>query len=275
MRYFTFHLYVSLDYSGNKQEITKNMAEKNAGSRSFTLIAIAVVVLVIIGAIGYGIWVISAGSGEASQDIGDVAPDLESESGEQVYQIEPAGSEARFYINEVLNGEDVRVVGATKEVGGQLTINLDDPSQSTIGTIVINARTIETDNGNRNRALRNNILRSANDEYEFIRFEPTALTGLPSEPVEVGTEINFQVVGNLTILDTTNEVTFDTTATLGADNIIEGLASTEILYADYGISIPRVPFVASVEDNVLIELDFIATPMSEEAEATEATEASE
>ena len=250
------------------------MAEKNTGSRRFTLIAIAVIVLVIIGAVGYGIWVISAGSGEASQDIDDVTPDLATTSTEQVYEIEPSGSEARFYINEVLNGEDVRVQGTTQDVGGQLTLNLNNPSQSEIGTIVINARTIATDNNNRNRALRNNILRSARDEYEFIRFEPTTLTGLPTEPVTVGTEISFQIVGNLTILDTTTEVTFDTTATLGADDIIEGLASTEILYADYGISIPRVPFVASVEDNVLLELAFIATPVSQDDNAEE-TEASE
>lgn len=247
------------------------MTEQNPASRRFTIVAIIAILVVIIGAVAYGIWVAAAGDGEASQDIDDVVADLDNSLGEQVYQIEPAGSEARFYIDEVLNGEDVTVVGTTKEVGGQLTINLDDPSQSQVGEIVINARTLATDNNNRNRALRNNILRSAQDQYEFITFTPTSLTGLPTDPVEAGTEISFQIVGDLAILDTTNEATFDATVTLGTDDIVEGLASITILYDDYDISIPSVPFVASVEDDVRLEFEFIATPVTED-DSMEATE---
>ena len=36
-------------------------------------------------------------------------------------------------------------------------------------------------------------------------------------------------------------------------------ASTEIKYADWGISIPRVPSVASVEETVTLEIEFVAT----------------
>ncbi|MEZ4836406.1 MAG: hypothetical protein R2873_31175 [Caldilineaceae bacterium] len=34
--------------------------------------------------------------------------------------------------------------------------------------------------------------------------------------------------------------------------------STQVLRGDYDISIPRVPFVASVEDEVILELDLVA-----------------
>ena len=37
-------------------------------------------------------------------------------------------------------------------------------------------------------------------------------------------------------------------------------ATTTIKYADWGISIPQVPFVSGVQDSVTLALDFVATP---------------
>ena len=48
------------------------------------------------------------------------------------------------------------------------------------------------------------------------------------------------------------------TATAAAESRIEGMATTSIAYADYGISIPQVRQVASVADQVRFELDFVA-----------------
>jgi hypothetical protein len=52
--------------------------------------------------------------------------------------------------------------------------------------------------------------------------------------------------------------TFDMQVTAVAEDRLEGTASTTIRYADYDISIPEVPSVTGVEDEVELQLDFAA-----------------
>ena len=55
-------------------------------------------------------------------------------------------------------------------------------------------------------------------------------------------------------------MTFDVTATAQTQTRLEGTATTTIRYADYGISIPQVRQVASVDQQVRLEIDFVAVP---------------
>lgn len=175
------------------------------------------------------------------------------------FSIDSEQSSASFTLEEDLRGERVTVVGTTPDVGGTITVNMSDPSASTVGTIAVNARTLETDADMRNRAIRSRILNSAEDEYEFIIFEPTALSNFSAESVSVGDTLTFDITGNLTIKDTTNEVTFTTSVTVDSDTQISGTASANVLYADYGLVIPDVPSVANVTDDVDLEINFVAT----------------
>ena len=43
-----------------------------------------------------------------------------------------------------------------------------------------------------------------------------------------------------------------------AENRLQGTASSTIRYADWGVSIPQVPSVAGVGDQVALHLDFVA-----------------
>ena len=172
-----------------------------------------------------------------------------------VYEINSAQSTASFIVDEVLGGSPKTVVGTTDQVAGQIAFDLADPTQAQLGTILIDARTLATDDEGRNRALGNQILNS--DQYEYISFNPVELTGLPDD-AQVGQSFTFQVIGDLTIKDTTRPATFEVTVTPAADGTLEGTASTVIRYADWNVSIPRVPFVASVDDNVALQLDFTA-----------------
>ncbi|HEX6292529.1 MAG TPA: YceI family protein [Herpetosiphonaceae bacterium] len=174
-----------------------------------------------------------------------------------VAQIIPEESEARFIIDEVLNNAPKTVVGTTNQVAGEIAVDPDNLSQSQLGTIQVNARTLTTDSEFRNRAIKNRILLT--DQYEFITFTPKQLVGLP-QSATIGQSYSFQIVGDLTIRDATREVTFDVTATPASDTRLEGTAKTTISYADYGITIPRVPQVASVAEQVRLEIDFVAVP---------------
>jgi polyisoprenoid-binding protein YceI len=172
-----------------------------------------------------------------------------------VYNIDPSQSEARFIIQEILRGADTTVVGTTSNVGGQLALDLSDPRTAQVGPIVINARDITTDNDFRNRAISNEILLT--NQYELITFVPTAVVGLP-ESVAVGESITFQIVGDLTITDTTRQVTFDVTVTAVSPTELRGTATTEILHGDFGLTIPFSQAVSAVDNNVVLEFAFVA-----------------
>ncbi|MFN2103939.1 MAG: YceI family protein [Candidatus Promineifilaceae bacterium] len=182
-------------------------------------------------------------------------PAAESAGDLPIYEIDPAQSEARFTINEVLRGAPTTVVGRSSNLGGQIALDLANPSTAQVGTILINARDFLTDNEFRNRAISNEILLT--NDYEYITFEPTAVRGLP-ETAEIGQTYDLQITGILGITDATREVTFDARVTPLSESEIAGLASVEIRYADFGLTIPFSQSVESVEDNLLLELDFVA-----------------
>lgn len=174
-----------------------------------------------------------------------------------VAQIVQSESEARFVIDEVLNNAPFTVVGTTDQVAGEIVVDPSDPSKTQIGTIQVNARTLATDSQFRDRAIKNQIL--STDQYEMITFTPTEILGLP-ENGTIGQSYSFQIVGDLTIRDVTRQVTFEVTATPVSETRLEGTAQTTIAYADWGISIPQVRQVASVSDEVRLEIDFVAVP---------------
>jgi polyisoprenoid-binding protein YceI len=171
------------------------------------------------------------------------------------FEILPAESKARFVIDEVLRGAPKTVVGTTDQVAGQLALDPADLSSAQVGTIQVNARTLATDNDFRNRAIKNRILLT--DSYEFVTFTPTEITGLP-ETGAVGETYTFQIVGDLTITDVTRPVTFDIVAIATFEAQIEGTATTAFLYTDFDLSIPDSPSVDTVDDEVQLELDFVA-----------------
>lgn len=173
----------------------------------------------------------------------------------QVYVINPAKSEARFEIDEVLNNAPFHVVGKTNTVAGQITFNASNPALSSVGTISINARTLKTDSEMRNGMIGRMILKS--EENEFITFAPKSFSGLPESPV-VGQEYNFKATGTLTVAGTSRDVTFDVKAKAASENEIQGTAVSVIDYKDFTITIPKVSRVASVEDKVTLTFSFVA-----------------
>ena len=166
-------------------------------------------------------------------------------------------SEVSFTLEEDLRGVRTVVVGTTNQIAGQIQIDFANPSASRMGAIRINIRTLTTDQEFRNRAIRSEILQSANADYEFSDFTPTAITGLP-ESAAVGDTFTFQVTGTLPLAGVTRDVTFDVTLTIVSETRIEGTGTTTVLRSDYGLQIPNVPSVANVTDEVALEIQFVA-----------------
>jgi polyisoprenoid-binding protein YceI len=90
-----------------------------------------------------------------------------------------------------------------------------------------------------------------------VTFIPLEVIGLP-EHGAVGETYTFQIVGNLTITDVTKQVTFEIRATPTSETRIEGTAATAFPYTDFELFIPDAPAVDTVDDEVRLELDFVA-----------------
>lgn len=196
---------------------------------------------------------------DAVEEPPETIPEADSSAGTVTLQIVQDESEARFELDEILKGSPKHVVGTTNQVAGEILINIDDPSAVRVGTIQVNARTLSTDNSFRNRAIANSILETGT--YEFITFTPTEIVGFPESPV-LGETISFQIIGDLTVRDVTNEVVFDVTATPVSDSRLEASATATIMRGDYGLTIPSVAQVADVSEEVILTLDFVAVPVS-------------
>lgn len=259
-------------------------------NKTLRLVLIAVLVVALIGAavLAY-IW-FSGGSGEASGTISAPTLDIGAATEEPVateeasatedasateepaateesstsagltlFRIVSEESEVRFKLDEDLAGQRITVTGKTNQVAGDVAIDFANPTNSQLGTIRVNMRTLATDNDFRNRAIRGQILRTADDAFEFSDFVPTSIEGLPTESVAVGDDISFKVTGDFTINGITKPITFDVTVTLAAEDRIEGSARAIVKRADFELNIPEVPRVANVEEDVELELDFVAT----------------
>ena len=201
---------------------------------------------------------IFTGVGDVQQVSGPVEADgVASGAGQTVFSIVPEESEVRFIIDEELFNQPNAVTGRTSEVAGEIAVDFENPANSEVGPIRINMRSILTDNEFRNRALRNRILLSSEDEFEFGEFVPTAIENMP-EVVAMGQPIAFQIVGDLTVRGVTQPVTFNANVTPVSETRIEGLATANVLYADFDMEIPSAPGVANISDDVDLEIEFVA-----------------
>jgi polyisoprenoid-binding protein YceI len=177
----------------------------------------------------------------------------------RVYEISPADSTVRFELDEDLGGIRQTVIGSGNGVAGQIAADLNDLSTAEIGVIQIDATSLETDRSMRNNAIGRWILETG--DHPFITFTPTTIEGVP-DSAAVGEEITFTVSGDLTIRDITQPVTFNVTATAVSETQLSGTASTTIQRADFDLTIPNVPNVANVEEEVELYIDFVANAAS-------------
>ncbi len=177
-------------------------------------------------------------------------------SGATMFQIQPGVSTATFTVDEILRGSPNTVVGTTDKVGGEIALDPSNPAETKVGTILVDARTLATDSSQRNNMLRRFIL--ATSQFAYVSFTPTNITGLPAT-VTSGTAYPVKIDGKLTIKDVTRDVSFDANVTRMSTSELTGSATTTISQKDFGITIPQIPFVASVSDNVKLDLNFVAT----------------
>lgn len=219
----------------------------------YTVIFIVAILALLLAACGAA----PAGAPEAvTESGGSGAPAAPAEvPGATTFDIVPAESEARFFIDELLRGQPNTVVGRTDRVAGSIAVDPASPASAQVGVIRVDAGTLATDSSRRDGAIDRWILQT--DQYQFVEFAPTAIDGLP-DSVSVGEPFTVQITGDLTVRNITRPVTFETTVTPVSDARLEGSAVTTIRRGDFDLTIPNVPLVADVSEEVRLEIDFVA-----------------
>lgn len=186
-------------------------------------------------------------------------PVQESESapaaGPVTFVIVPEASQAQFELSELLFGQFTIVTGVTNQVAGSLTVDPANPSASQVGVIEIGAGSFVTDNSQRNGAINRLILQTS--QYPTITFTPIELMGMP-DTVAVGDSFTFEMRGELQIRNITQEEIFTVSVEVVSDRELTGSATTVVLREDYNLTIPRVPSVADVSEEVELTLTFTA-----------------
>ena len=177
----------------------------------------------------------------------------------QVFRIASQESLVRFAVDETVPAGTA--IGTTNQVVGDFIIDFANPSNSQLGTIRINLRTLRTDDPNRDNSIRCCVLLTAQDAYEFTEFVPTSINGLPPQ-ASFGETVVFQVTGDLALRGLTGSVTFDISLTLESDQVIRGSAQTTVNRSDFGILDDEMLAYHGVAQQVTLEFDFVARAVS-------------
>ena len=199
-------------------------------------------------------------SAPAAASVPTVAPEEPAESeavdGTTVFTVTD-GSEAVYRINEQLARRDLPndAVGTTSDIEGQIVFSADGTVDAERSKITVGVRSLQSDSGRRDSYIQRNSLES--NQYPEVTIAVTEIRGL-SWPLPANGEATFEMVGDLTIRDQTDTVTWETTATF-TDGGVEGLAKTVVTFEQYGMTKPRVAIVLSVVDEIRLEINFVAT----------------
>jgi hypothetical protein len=104
------------------------------------------------------------------------------------------------------------------------------------------------------------------EKFPALEFVPTRAIGvpfplpmgkpLPGTPIKNYTEAAaFKLVGTMTLHGVTREVTWNVVSTINNDTV-SGQANTARQFAQFNMTKPSVPLLASVADDIRLEVEF-------------------
>jgi polyisoprenoid-binding protein YceI len=172
-----------------------------------------------------------------------------------ILAVVPEKSEARYRVREQLAGVSLPsdAIGRTNAISGQIVGKMDGTIVSAESEIVVDLRTLQSDQGMRDGFIQRSTLQTS--RFPNATFVPTSAPGLPLIP-PVPTSGDFQLIGDLTIRDVTKPVTWQASCTLESGQT-EGTcsASTSFTFDEFELEQPRVGRVVSIEDTITLEVD--------------------
>jgi len=163
-----------------------------------------------------------------------------------------SGSYTGFRVDEVLSGiGSTTAVGRTSTVEGTLTVR---GTTLTGATIKANLTGITTNDSRRNDAVQRALATSRYPSATFVLTTPVDVGSVPAE----GERITVAATGDLTIRDVTRTVVLDLEAQLRS-GVLVVVGSNDVVFSDYGVTVPSAPIVASVDDHAVVEVQLYFT----------------
>ena len=168
-------------------------------------------------------------------------------------QGEPTVSFAGFRVDEVLAGGigDFTAVGRTADVAGSIELS---GNVLVAATVEVTMGTLRTDNSSRDSQVRRALGTNDFPQAIFTLVEPVEL---PANMAD-GETFSGSAHGDLTIKGITDRVTFDLQAQLVDDTIV-AVGSSDVIFSDFGVTVPSAPIVVSVEDHGIMEFQLLFT----------------
>ena len=145
-------------------------------------------------------------------------------------------------------------VGSTQNVAGSLALNLGAAEPLGPNRFVVDLPSLTSDQSLRDGWIRDNALESS--KYPEAIFVASSIQGAPASYTD-GQEVQFQLVGDLTVRSISLPVTFDVTATLTGDTIT-GVAEAKVKLTDFGITPPNFADTLVVADLFTIRIELTA-----------------
>ena len=171
------------------------------------------------------------------------------------YSIVAEGSEVRYRVREQLVGLSFPndAVGATNAVEGAIAFDARGRLVPGDSRFTVDLRTLRSDEARRDNYVRRNTLET--DRYPTVAFAPAEARGLPA-PFPPDGSVPFELVGDLTVKDVTRRVSWTATASFDGPRVAVR-ARTAFRFGDFGLRVPRVSVVLSVEDDIKLEADLV------------------
>jgi polyisoprenoid-binding protein YceI len=171
------------------------------------------------------------------------------------YGVVTEGSEVRYRVREQLVGFAFPndAVGATSAIEGAIAFDAQGRVVPADSRITVDLRTLRSDEARRDNYLRRNTLDT--DRYPTVLFVPIEARGLPTPLPSTGSA-PFELVGDLTIRDVVRRVTWTTTGSFDGPRV-SVRARTAFRFGEFGLRVPRVSVVLSVEDDIKLEADLV------------------
>ncbi len=186
-------------------------------------------------------------------------------AGERRFVIVPEESTAAYIVTEEffagalaklgIEAGIQEVTGSTQALNGELVLRLEEGANELVAAAVtVDLSTLTTTRNQRDEWIRENALES--NKFPQAQFVATGLEDAPATYTE-GEEVAFQLLGDLTVREITQPVTFDVTATLSGDTI-NAVATTAMQLTDFGFDPPSFANTLTVADDFVIRIDLTA-----------------
>jgi polyisoprenoid-binding protein YceI len=184
----------------------------------------------------------------------DARSDAPTAAGELRFVFEPDASQARYRAREQFVGAQLLndAVGTTTAVSGQIVVDAAHNVVRDASRVTVDLRSLQSDQRQRDQFIQQNPLQT--NQFPTAEFVPTEARGLPATLPASGT-LTFQLAGDLTMRGVTRPAVWDVQAQMNG-GAASGTATTRVTLADFGMEKPRVARILSIDDTIVLELDF-------------------